>query len=241
MLAEIRFFALQSPACAVARASFCVLRAPEQAPSFYVFTIVVRRAGSTQALAFFRVKGGLPETCQLLRQDQKAAIRQFPRADIKRARRLINTKVSISVFAFPDIVPARLPLKTELSVYVSTPRPQRLNGKPAFLRFQKKLPHFFLTARRSANGVARSPVGETHLQSELTHALPRYPDASGNLSLGDAIPFQHRADQFSLSVNNGKRVPLKMAFVHLEPAGLAVTHVVRHGSFTQISQADESN
>jgi hypothetical protein len=53
--------------------------------------------------------------------------------------------------------------------------------------------------------------------------------------MGDAIPLQHGADQFSLSVNSGKRVALKTAFVKLEPAGLAVTHGVRHGSFTQIS------
>jgi hypothetical protein len=47
--------------------------------------------------------------------------------------------------------------------------------------------------------------------------------------MGDAIPLQHGADQFSLSVNNGKRVPRKTTIVKLEPAGLAVTHGVRHG------------
>jgi hypothetical protein len=52
--------------------------------------------------------------------------------------------------------------------------------------------------------------------------------------MGNAIPLQHGADQFSLSVKNGKRVALKTAFVKLEPAGLAVTHGVRHGLFTQI-------
>jgi len=53
--------------------------------------------------------------------------------------------------------------------------------------------------------------------------------------MGNAIPLQHGADQFSLSVNNGKRVPSKKAFVNFGPAGLAVTHEVRHGSFIQIS------
>src|SRR5438876_6084484 len=53
--------------------------------------------------------------------------------------------------------------------------------------------------------------------------------------MGDAIPLQHGADQFSLSVNSGKGVPLKTAFVKLEPAGLAVTHGVRHGSFIQVA------
>src|SRR5229473_4558559 len=53
--------------------------------------------------------------------------------------------------------------------------------------------------------------------------------------MGDAIPLQHGADQFNLSVKNGKRVPPKTTFVKLEPAGLAVTHGVRHGSFIQIS------
>jgi hypothetical protein len=134
-------------------------------------------------------------------------------------------------------VPARLPLKTNLPVYVSTPRPvpERFNLEPASLRFHKKLPHFFLGALDSANGVPRSPVGETHLQSYLTHAFPRQADASGNLGMGDAIPLQHGADQFSLSVNNGKRVARKTAFVKLEPAGLAVTHGVRHSSFIQIA------
>ncbi len=47
----------------IARASFGVAGSPEQAPSFYVLSIVVRRAGSTRVLAFFRVEGGLPETC----------------------------------------------------------------------------------------------------------------------------------------------------------------------------------
>jgi hypothetical protein len=49
--------------------------------------------------------------------------------------------------------------------------------------------------------------------------------------MGNAIPLKHGADQFSLSVNNGKRVPPKKAFVNFEPAGLAVTHGVRRDSF----------
>jgi hypothetical protein len=53
--------------------------------------------------------------------------------------------------------------------------------------------------------------------------------------MGDAIPLQHGADQFSLSVKNGKRVPLKTALVKFEPAGLAVTLGVRHSSFIRIS------
>src|SRR5260370_17472691 len=44
-------------------ASFCAAGSPQQAPSFYVLSIVVRRAGSTQVLAFFRVEGCLRETC----------------------------------------------------------------------------------------------------------------------------------------------------------------------------------
>src|SRR5260370_32908375 len=89
--------------CGDCPSSFRAAGSPEQAPSFYVLSIVVRRAGSTQVLAFFRVEGGLPETCQLLRQNQKAAIRQFPRADIKPACGLTNTKVSIFVFASPYV------------------------------------------------------------------------------------------------------------------------------------------
>ena|SRR5438552_13149023 len=65
----------RSTVAGIARASFRAAGSPEQAPSFYVLPIVVRRAGSTQVLAFFRVEGCLPETCQLLRQNQKAAIR----------------------------------------------------------------------------------------------------------------------------------------------------------------------
>jgi hypothetical protein len=53
--------------------------------------------------------------------------------------------------------------------------------------------------------------------------------------MGDAIPLQHGADQFSLSVKNGERVPAKTAFVKFEPAGSAVTLGVRHSSFIQIS------
>jgi hypothetical protein len=53
--------------------------------------------------------------------------------------------------------------------------------------------------------------------------------------MGDAIPLQHGADQFSLSVNNGKRVALKTALAKFEPAGLAETHGVRHSSFIQIA------
>jgi hypothetical protein len=117
------------------------------------------------------------------------------------------------VFAFPYVVPARFSLNTKLPVYVSTPPPERFDCKPAFLRFYKKLRHFFPTALHPANGVPRSSVRETHLQSSLTHTLPRQADASGNLGMGDAIPLQHGADQFSLSVNDGKRVPLKAAFV----------------------------
>jgi hypothetical protein len=139
------------------------------------------------------------------------------------------------VFAFPYVVPARFPLNTKLPVYVSTRRPERFDCKPTFLRFHKKLSHFFPTALHSANGVPRSPVGETHLQSSLTHTLPRYPDAPGNFGMCDAIPLQHGADQFSFSVNNGKRVPLKTTFVYFEAARLAVTHGVRHGSFIQVS------
>src|SRR5713226_40619 len=221
--------------CGDCPSSFRAAGSPEQAPSFYVLSIVVRRAGSTQVPAFFRVEGCLPETCQLLRQNQKAAIRQFPRADIKPAAGLTNTKVSIFVSAFPYLVPARIPLNTKLPVYVRTLPPERFHCKPAFLRFYKKLRHFFPTALHSANGVPRSPVGETHLQSSLTHALPRYADASSNFGMGDAIPLQHGADQFSLFVNNGKRVPLKTTFVYFEAAGLAVTHGVRHGSFIQVS------
>jgi len=69
------------------------------------------------------------------------------------------------VFVAPYVVPARIPLNTKLPVYVSTPGPERFDFKAAFLRLQKKLRHFFLTALHSANGVPRSPVGETHLQS----------------------------------------------------------------------------
>jgi len=47
----------------MARASFRAAGSPEQTPSFYVLSIVVRRAGSTQVLAFIRVEGCLPETC----------------------------------------------------------------------------------------------------------------------------------------------------------------------------------
>jgi hypothetical protein len=102
------------------------------------------------------------------------------------------------------------------------------------LRLHKKLRHFFSAALHSANGMPRSPVGETHLQSKLTDALPRYPDASGNFGMGNAIPLQHGADQLSFSVKNGKCVPLKTAIVKFEPAGLAVRHGVRLSSFTQI-------
>jgi len=59
----------------MARASFRAAGLPEQAPSFDVISIVVRRAIRTRALAFFRVEGCLLETYQLLRQDQKTAIR----------------------------------------------------------------------------------------------------------------------------------------------------------------------
>jgi len=69
------------------------------------------------------------------------------------------------VFAFPYVVPARFPLNTKLPIYESTRRPERFDCKPAFLRFQKKLRHFFPTALHSTNGVPGSPVGETHLQS----------------------------------------------------------------------------
>src|SRR5690349_14630202 len=48
---------------------------PEQAPSFYVFSIVVRRADSTRSLAFLQLEACLSKTYQLFRQDQKAAIR----------------------------------------------------------------------------------------------------------------------------------------------------------------------
>src|SRR5260370_42274085 len=59
----------------IARASFRAAGSPKQAPSFYVLSIVVRRAGSTQVLAFFRVEGCFPENCHLPRQNQKTAIR----------------------------------------------------------------------------------------------------------------------------------------------------------------------
>ena len=139
------------------------------------------------------------------------------------------------MLAAPYVMPAGVSLNTKLPVDVTTPPAKRFDFKPAFLRFHKKLCHFFLGALHSASGVPRSPVGETHLQSQLTHALPRYPEASGNFGMGDAIPLQHGAEQFRLSVNNGKRVPTKTAFVKLEPAGLAVTLGVRHSSFIQIS------
>jgi hypothetical protein len=54
--------------------------------------------------------------------------------------------------------------------------------------------------------------------------------------MGDAIALQHGAEEFSLPVNNGKRVKLKTAFVQLEPAGLAVTHGVRHGALVRIAR-----
>jgi len=69
------------------------------------------------------------------------------------------------VFAFPYVVPARFPLNTKFPVYVTIPRPEQFDFKPAFLRLHKKLRHLFPTALHSANGVPRSPVGETHLQS----------------------------------------------------------------------------
>ena len=69
------------------------------------------------------------------------------------------------MFVAPYVVPARIPLKTKFPVYVTAARPERFDGKPAFLRLQKKLRHFFLAALHSANGVPRSPVGETHEQS----------------------------------------------------------------------------
>ena len=94
----------------------------------------------------------------------------------------------------------------------------------------QKLRHFFPTALDSANGMPRSPIGETHFQSQLTHAFPRQADASGNFGMGDAIALQHGADQFSLSVSNGKRVPLKTAVIKLKAAGLAVTYGVWHSS-----------
>ncbi len=45
----------------IARASFRAAGSSEQAPSFDVISIVVRRAIRTQALAFFRVEGCLRE------------------------------------------------------------------------------------------------------------------------------------------------------------------------------------
>jgi hypothetical protein len=53
--------------------------------------------------------------------------------------------------------------------------------------------------------------------------------------MGNAIPLQHGANQLTLSVKNGKRVPVKTAFVKFEPAGLAITPGVRHGSFIHIA------
>jgi hypothetical protein len=117
------------------------------------------------------------------------------------------------VFALHYVVPARLPLNANLPVYAGALPPERFDFKPALLRFHKKLFHFFLLPLDPANGVPRFPVGETHLLSQLTDALARYPNAPGNLGLGDAIPRQHGADQFRLSVNQGKSVPLKPASV----------------------------
>ena len=55
----------------------------EQAPSFEVISIVVRRAIRTEAIGFFRIETCLRETYQLAGQDQEAAVGEFPRTDIE--------------------------------------------------------------------------------------------------------------------------------------------------------------
>ena len=184
---------------------------------------------------FFRIETGLQEIHQLPGQDQETAVRKFPRADIKPACRPMDVKARIFLFAVPHVVPARLPLNTKLPVYVSTLFADRFHRESVFLRGNKKLRHFFPAPVHPANGMPRSPVGETHFQSQLTHALPRQTDASRNFGVGDAIALQHGTDQFTLSVNDGTRVQLKSALLELKPAGLAVTQGVGHGSFTQIA------
>src|SRR5258708_30478879 len=49
--------------------------------------------------------------------------------------------------------------------------------------------------------------------------------------MGHAIPLQHGANQFSLSVIKGKPVPHETASAKFQPASLAVTQSVRHNPF----------
>src|SRR5882762_426327 len=59
--------------------------------------------------------------------------------------------------------------------------------------------------------------------------------------MGDAIPLQHGANQFSLSVIKGKPVPLETASAKFEPASLAVTQSVRHNPFIYSQHDNTSN
>ena len=140
----------------------------------------------------------------------------------------MNIKCGIFLFAVPHVVPAGLPLNTKFSVYVTTLPAERFHGKSALLRGQKKLRHFFSASSQLANGMPRSPGGETHFQSDLAHALSGQADAPRNFGMCDAVAFQHSADQFAFSVKDGTRVPLESAFLKLELTGLAVTQGVRH-------------
>jgi len=138
------------------------------------------------------------------------------------------------VLAFPYIVPARFSLNTKLPVYVSTPRPERSTANPRFCASTKTPPFLSCGAPfgkwRAAISRRRNPFAEL-----VDARAPALPDASGNFGMGDAIALQHGADQFGFSVNNGKRVPLETALVKFEPAGLPVTHGVRHSPFIQIA------
>ena len=83
-MASRRYVSWQAEqACGIARASFRAVGLSEQAPSFEVVSIVVRRAIRTEAIGFFRVETCLRETYQLAGQNQEAAVGKFPRADIE--------------------------------------------------------------------------------------------------------------------------------------------------------------
>ena len=100
----------------------------------------------------------------------------------------MNANVDILVFAVRCLVPACLALDADLPADEGALPANWFHGIASFFRFHKKFPQRLLAPLYSANGVPRSPVGETHLQGDLTHALPRQVDAPGHLGLGQAIP-----------------------------------------------------
>ena len=76
---------VSSPACSNAAGGASLRRAgsSEQAPSFDVVTIIVSCAMCAGFFGFFRIETCLHEIHQIFGQDQEAAVRKFPRADIE--------------------------------------------------------------------------------------------------------------------------------------------------------------